>query len=241
MVRVLAHTQIAKVNLRQKRAHLIEIQVNGGSVQEKVDFARSLLEKPVDVNAVFEQNEMIDVIGVTAGHGYEGVVTRWGVSRLPRKTHRGLRKVACIGAWHPARVRFTVARSGQNGFHHRTEMNKKIYRIGKGIHQDENGNVVFDNASTPTDRTPKNITPMGGFPHYGEVREDFVLIKGSTPGPVKRPITLRKSLVKQVSRNATEEVELKFIDTSSKMGHGRFQTPQGKDRFMGARKNQAAQ
>lgn len=35
---------------------------------------------------------MIDVIGVTKGHGMEGVVTRWGVTRLPRKTHRGLRK-----------------------------------------------------------------------------------------------------------------------------------------------------
>ena len=58
--------------------------------------------------------------------GTEGVVTRWGVSRLPRKTHRGLRKVACIGAWHPARVGWTVARSGAMGFNHRTEMNKKV-------------------------------------------------------------------------------------------------------------------
>ena len=54
------------------------------------------------------------------GHGTEGVVTRWGVSRLPRKTHRGLRKVACIGAWHPARVSWTVARSGAMGYNHRT-------------------------------------------------------------------------------------------------------------------------
>jgi len=65
---------------------------------------------------------MIDIIGVTKGKGYEGVVTRWGVTRLPRKTHRGLRKVACIGAWHPTRVSFTVARAGQNGYHHRTEL-----------------------------------------------------------------------------------------------------------------------
>jgi len=27
---------------------------------------------------------------------------------------------------------FTVARAGQMGYHHRTEMNKKIYRVGKG-------------------------------------------------------------------------------------------------------------
>ena len=83
------------------------------------------------VDAVFTQNEMLDVIGITKGHGFEGVVTRWGVTRLPRKTHRGLRKGGCIGAWHPARVGYTVARPGQHGYHHRTEINKKIYRVGK--------------------------------------------------------------------------------------------------------------
>lgn len=61
-----------------------------------------------------------------------GVTSRWHTKKLPRKTHKGLRKVACIGAWHPSRVSFTVARAGQKGYHHRTEMNKKIYRIGQG-------------------------------------------------------------------------------------------------------------
>ena len=60
-----------------------------------------------------------------------GVTSRWHTKKLPRKTHKGLRKVACIGAWHPARVGFSVARAGQKGYHHRTEINKKIYRIGK--------------------------------------------------------------------------------------------------------------
>jgi len=61
---------------------------------------------------------------------------------LPRKTHKGLRKVACIGAWHPSRVQFTVARAGQKGYHHRTEINKKIYRIGLGIHT-KDGKVKY--------------------------------------------------------------------------------------------------
>lgn len=65
---------------------------------------------------------------------FSGVTSRWHTKKLPRKTHKGLRKVACIGAWHPSRVSFTVARAGQKGYHHRTEMNKKIYRIGQGIH-----------------------------------------------------------------------------------------------------------
>merc|ERR1711904_515699 len=132
VVRVIAHTQVKKLNLRLKKAHIMEIQINGGDAAAKVDFAKALFEKEVTVDSIFSKDENIDVIGVTKGRGYEGVTTRWGVTRLPRKTHRGLRKVACIGAWHPAKVQFTVARAGQNGYHHRTEMNKKIYRIGKG-------------------------------------------------------------------------------------------------------------
>jgi len=73
---------------------------------------------------------MIDVIGVTKGKGFESTIKRFGTKKLPRKTHRGIRRVGCVGAWHPARIRFEIPRAGQLGYHHRTEMNKKIYRIG---------------------------------------------------------------------------------------------------------------
>ncbi|CAN7073679.1 unnamed protein product, partial [Brassica oleracea var. botrytis] len=152
VIRVLAHTQIRKMKgLKQKKAHLNEIQVNG-------------------------------------------------VTRLPRKTHRG--------AWHPARVSYTVAKAGQNGYHHRTEMNKKIYRLGK-VGQETH------TAMTEFDRTEKDITPMGGFPHYGIVKDDYLLIKGCCVGPKKRVVTLRQTLLKQTSRVALEEKKLKFIDTTS--------------------------
>lgn len=227
VVRVLAHTQIRKMKgLKQKKAHIMEIQVNGGTIAQKVDFAYGFFEKQVPIDAVFQKDEMIDIIGVTKGKGYEGVVTRWGVTRLPRKTHRGLRKVACIGAWHPARVSFTVARAGQNGYHHRTELNKKIYKLGKAGTESHTGDTEFD-------RTDKDITPMGGFPHYGVVKDDYLMVKGCTVGPKKRVLTLRQSLLKQTSRVALEEIKLKFIDTSSKFGHGRFQTTQEKQKFFG--------
>jgi large subunit ribosomal protein L3e len=61
VVRVLAHTQISKTGLRQKKAHLMEIQVNGGSIPDKVDFAKAHFEKPVEVSSVFEQDENIDM------------------------------------------------------------------------------------------------------------------------------------------------------------------------------------
>ncbi|CAG7873102.1 unnamed protein product [Brassica rapa] len=227
VIRVLAHTQIRKMKgLKQKKAHMMEIQVNGGTIAQKVDFAYSFFEKQIPIDAVFQKDEMIDVIGVTKGKGYEGVVTRWGVTRLPRKTHRGLRKVACIGAWHPARVSYTVARAGQNGYHHRTELNKKIYRLGK-VGQETH------TAMTEYDRTEKDVTPMGGFAHYGVVKDDYLMIKGCCMGPKKRVVTLRQSLLTQTSRLAMEQINLKFIDTSSKMGHGKFQTTQEKNKFYG--------
>jgi len=201
--------------------------VNGGTAEKKVDFVMGLFEQEVKIADVFTQDEMIDTIGATKGKGFNGVITRWGVTRLTRKTHRGLRKVACIGSWHPARVSFQVPRSGQRGYHHRTEINKKIYRIGKNIKEDPN------NAVTENDLTEKAITPMGGFSHYGEVNEDYVMLKGTVMGPRKRLITMRKSLLPQVSRNAVEKISLKFIDTSSKFGHGRFQTSEEKAKFFG--------
>jgi len=235
VVRVIAHTQIRKVKVGQKKAHMMEIQVNGGSVEDKVGFATGLFEKQVPIDAVFAENEMIDVIGVTKGRGYDGVITRWGCTRLPRKSHRGLRKVACIGAWHPAKVQWSVPRAGQNGYHHRTEMNKKVYKIGKGI-----VNGVENNATTEFDLTEKSINPVGGWPHYGLIREDYIMLKGCIVGPKKRVITLRKALFEQTMRNAVEEVTLKFIDTSSKFGHGRFQTLEEKTKFMGMRKKKIA-
>jgi len=223
VIRVIAHTQTRLIKLRQKKAHVMEIQVNGGDSAAKVDFAQSFLEKKVDVNAVFNQDELIDTLAATKGKGFEGVTTRWGTTRLPRKTHKGLRKVACIGAWHPSSVRYTVPRAGQNGYHHRTEINKKILKIGKA-----------GDAKTEHDLTEKKITPMGGFPHYGIVNEDYVMIKGSCPGVKKRVITLRKSLLPPTKRINSEPANLKFIDTASKFGHGRFQTAEEKKKMDGS-------
>jgi len=225
VVRVLAHTQIRKLKLRQKVANLLEIQVNGGDVAAKVDFARNLFEKSVDVAQVFTEGETLDICAATRGHGYAGVISRWGITRLPRKTHRGLRKVACIGAWHPARVKTTVARAGQQGYHHRTEINKRVLRIGK------KGDTK--SASTESDLTEKGITPVGGFPHYGVVNEDWLMVKGCVSGSRKRPVTLRKSLVTVTKRSHLEPLNIKFIDTSSKYGHGRFQTIEEKNKFLG--------
>ena len=46
------------------------------------------------VGAVFAQDEML--ISLV----FKGVTSRWHTKKLPRKTHKVLRKVACIGCCH---------------------------------------------------------------------------------------------------------------------------------------------
>lgn len=81
---------------------------------------------------------------------------------------------------------------------------------------------------------------MGGFVRYGEVKNDWVMVKGSIPGVKKRVMTLRKSMWTHTSRKALEKVDLKWIDTSSKFGHGAYQTFAEKKQFLGTLKKDLA-
>lgn len=64
--------QIKILKKRQKKAHIMEIQLNGGTIADKIDWAVSHFEKQVPVENVFAQDEMVDVIGVTKGKGVKG-------------------------------------------------------------------------------------------------------------------------------------------------------------------------
>merc|ERR1719369_169201 len=57
VIRAICHTQISKIKLRQKKAHIVEIQINGGSVTEKVDFCTGLFERTMRLSDVFKKDE----------------------------------------------------------------------------------------------------------------------------------------------------------------------------------------
>ena len=59
------------------------------------------------------------------------------------------------------------------------------------------------------------------------------MIKGGVVGCKKRVLVLRKSLLTKQRRQALEEIDLRFIDTASKLGHGRCQTAHEKNDFFG--------
>ena len=169
-IRLLAATQPRLAAVPKKKPDISEIKVDGGSIQEQLDYAKSLLGKTVSITDVFKEGYYMDTIAITKGKGFQGPVKRWGIHILPRKSRKTRRGVASIGPWKPPRMLYTVPRSGQMGYHQRTEYNKRILKIGVD---------------------GKEVTPKGGFVKYGEVKGTYIIVDGSLPGPVKRLVRMR--------------------------------------------------
>ncbi len=189
-LRVIAATQPRLASVSKKKPDLMEIAIGGGSKEEQLKYARELLGKTVSVSDIFNAGESLDVIGVTTGRGFQGPVKRWGIRILQRKSRKTVRGVASIGPWKPRRVMPTVPRAGQMGFHNRTEYNKRILLMGSD---------------------GERVTPKGGFNRYGEVRGDYLLLKGSVMGPSKRLIKLRRAVRK--FRYPDDPPQITYVNT----------------------------
>ncbi|MEM1507127.1 MAG: 50S ribosomal protein L3 [Candidatus Bathyarchaeia archaeon] len=168
--RALVATQPKLANIPKKKPDLMEIKIGGGTIKEQFDYVKKILGKTISVEEVFKEGQYVDVIAVTKGKGFQGPVKRWGVRTLQHKSRKTERGVGTLGPWGMKRVIYTVPRAGQMGFHQRTEYNKRIMKIGKD---------------------GKEVTPKGGFLHYGPVKGPYIMLSGSVPGPAKRLIRLR--------------------------------------------------
>jgi large subunit ribosomal protein L3 len=157
--------------LSNRTPQVQEINVMGGDNKAKLVYLKGILGKQVRCEDLFKAGGYVDAIAVTKGKGFEGPVTRFGVKRKQHKSRKSVRAVGVISPWHPATVMYTVARAGQMGFHQRIVKNNRILVMGT------------------TQQSP--ITPTGGYLHFGEVRGDYLIVRGSIPGPAKRLIDLR--------------------------------------------------
>jgi len=234
VIKAIVHTQPHKISaLGMKKAHIYQVPINGGTIAEKVDFVVSKFEQEYAIDDMVKESQVVDVAGITTGKGYCGVVKRFHVKRLQRKTRRGRRKVACIGSWHPANVQSTVPRGGQLGYFHRVIKNMKIYAIKNG--------ADATSGTTSFDRTQKSINPMGGgFRGYGLIKNKCLMLKGSVMGTKKRPILVKLPAGIPPKSMVNEKIDLKFIDTCSRTGHSRFQTSAEKRASMGLLKKDVA-
>jgi len=196
-IRILAYTQPKLVTGTPKKIpEISELRIGGGSTEEQIKYAKDILGKKLKIKDVINEGDMLDIIAITRGKGWQGSVKRWGVKLLTHKNSKHRRMIGTAGSWHPNWVQATVPQAGQMGYHQRTEYNKRVLKVG------ENG---------------EEITPSGGFPHYGVIRNSYILIHGSIPGPAKRLIGMRDA-VRYQRGVKVEKPEISYISTTSKQG-----------------------
>ncbi|MCK4327800.1 MAG: 50S ribosomal protein L3 [Candidatus Diapherotrites archaeon] len=192
-IRLLVHTQPTF----KKTPEIFEIPVSGTS-DEAYKYAKEMLGKEIAVADVFEAGMLVDVIGVTKGKGMQGPVKRWGTRIQYRKAHGKRRHVGSINPWTPTRIMWTSLMAGQKGYQRRTESNKMVLVVGSD---------------------GKEVTPKGGIPHYGNMKSNYIIIKGSVPGPKKRALMIRFGVRTPTKERAMPEVQ--SVSTLSQQGRAR--------------------
>ncbi len=195
---VIAHTQPAVLSgVPKKVPDLMEIRVAGGDVEQRFEFAVGLLGKEVSLVNVIQPGAYADVTAITTGKGTQGPVKRFGTMLRKRKHSRGgkERHIGTLGPWNPHHIRWQVPQTGQMGYQQRTEFNKRILAIG------ENG---------------AEVTPAGGFLNYGILKNPYVLVKGSVPGPAKRLIRIRPAI--RQGEHVVRAPSIQFVSVQSKQG-----------------------
>ncbi|MFH1054399.1 MAG: 50S ribosomal protein L3 [Candidatus Woesearchaeota archaeon] len=168
-IRLLVYTQPKLTSLSNKKPELFEMGI-GGKKEDKLKFAKEKLGKEIDISEIFKEGMQVDIHSITKGKGNQGPIKRFGVGLRSHKAEKTKRGPGSLGPWRgQGHVMYRVAHAGQMGYFTRTESNKQILKIG-------------DN--------PEKIKIKGGIPHFGFVKNKYVLIKGSVAGPKKRLIKL---------------------------------------------------
>jgi large subunit ribosomal protein L3 len=168
-VRVITYSEVKTTGLK-KTPDMIELDLKG-SKDEKLAWAKENIDKEVSVLDVFETNGLVDVRGLTKGKGFSGPVKRFGIKLRFHKSEKGRRKVGSIAPWHPSRTTFRTPAAGQMGNYSRVTYNNKIMDIQKA------GEKVL-----------KNIK------NFGEIKTDYLIVRGSVQGPAKRQLLLTYAL-----------------------------------------------
>ncbi|MBD3247214.1 50S ribosomal protein L3 [Candidatus Pacearchaeota archaeon] len=166
---VIAYADVSKTNLK-KKPDLIEVGLSG-SLEDKKNFIKENIGKEISITEFFNENDLIDLRGLTKGKGTQGPVKRFGVTLKSHKSEKGRRRPGSIGPWHPARVTFRVPMAGQLGMFTRISYNSNIIGLGKVQElEGEKKNMLKD------------------IKKYGDVKTNYIIVKGSVQGPSKRQL-----------------------------------------------------
>lgn len=175
---------------KKKTPEILELRM-GGKVEEKLAFLKERVGKDLKMSDVFEEGNYVDAHAITTGKGTQGPVKRFGVAIRSHKSEKTKRGPGSLGGWKgQAHFMYRIAFAGQTGYHQRLDFNKQILRLSNEVDK---------------------INPKGGFPKYGLVNSEYLLLSGSTPGPVKRLIMLT---VAQRSKSKKQIPDIQYIATT---------------------------
>lgn len=188
-IRVILYSTVKDTCVDKNVPDLMEFAL-AGTKEEKLRFVQEKIGKTISVSEVFSGG-LVDVRGVTRGFGTSGPVKRFGIGLKNHKSEKGVRRPGSLSPWHPARVTFKAPIAGQTGYQSRVCYNNQVLQVGK--------------------ISEKDINKKGGFDHYGVIKTDFMLIRGSVPGPKKRGIMITAALrpTKKQSKKKFEVLELR--------------------------------
>jgi len=156
----------------KKTPDLTELGISG-DISKKLEYAKSLIGKEISIKDFLAKKDLLDSRALTKGHGLTGPLSRFGLTLKTHKSEKGCRRPGSLGPWHPHHVVFRVPQAGQFGMFSRVVYNNK---------------VIFS-----SNINEKNINPKQGFKHYGNIKSNYILLKGSVQGPVKRQVLLTAS------------------------------------------------
>ncbi len=197
-VRLIVHTQPHLVTgVPSKVPEIFEVRVGGEKFEARRAYALAQLGKELTVDQVASEGTFLDAIAVTKGKGFQGHIQRWGVKLQPRKNSKHRRMIGTLGPHNPSFITYRIPQAGQMGYHRRTAYNLRVLKL-------------------VPDPRKETVTPVGGFPHYGEVRSAVIVLHGSLPGPAKRLVRFRLPIRNR--RAAVEKVDIRYFSTRSKQG-----------------------
>ncbi len=170
----------------KKTPDLIELALSSSN---KLDLVKSLISKEISPSD-FLKYPVVDVRAVTKGKGLQGPVKRFGINLRSHKSEKGVRKAGSIAPWHPARVTYMTPVAGQMGMFSRITNNQMVLSSGS--------------------IKEKDINPGTGFRHYGKIKTNYILVKGSVHGVQKRAVLLTPAFrpSKEVSKKKFEFQEI---------------------------------
>jgi large subunit ribosomal protein L3 len=191
-IRVQVYTLPKLIDLK-KTPEMFEMSI-GGSANEQLEYVKNNFDKPIPITDVLNEGLIVDAHAVTKGKGFQGPVKRFGISLKAAKSEKGRRQPGSLGGWKAqGHVMYRVPHAGQTGYHLRTQHNNLILKISD---------------------KPEEVNPKGGFVKYGLVKSNYLLIKGSIPGPKNRLITLTRPIRQHLKPKHSSE-SITYISTES--------------------------